>query len=592
MSLDGAFLHLIKKEISPLIGARIDKIHMPSRDEIVISLRAFGGTRRLLISANPSSPRICLTENAPENPATPPMFCMLLRKHLASSKLIDIRQNGLERILFLDFEAVTEIGDVVLLTIVVEIMGRHSNVILVGDGKIIDSVKRITDDISSIRRVLPNAEYQLPPRRERIVLIEGEITKDILKPALEPLMEKRLDKSLIEIVEGISPIIAREVANFSSHDTTILVRDLTIEMWDRLVFFLKKITNILIGVTNPNFTILRDLNGKPKDFTFINVEQYGIEMLSTSEERASAVLDKFFAEGARKERLKQRSNELQKMLLNTYERILRKLEIQKQELLNTQDRDKYRVWGDIVNANLYQIQKGQMILKAENFYTGELVEIPLDKMLTPAKNAQKLYHEYKKLDNAEKMLIEQIKKGENELEYIDSVFDSVTRASGDSVVNEIRLELAEQGYLKSVGKGKTKQKSLPPMKFTSSDGYQILVGRNNRQNDQLTLKTAKPWDLWLHTKDIAGSHVIVKKLDEGEIPSRTIEEAAIVAATCSKAKDSSQVPVDFVEVRFVKKPSGAKPGMVIFTNNKTLYVKPEQEIFERLAQNDSQKARD
>lgn len=592
MSLDGAFLHLIKKEISPLIGARVDKIHMPSRDEIVISMRAFGGTKRLLLSANPNSPRICLTENAPENPPTPPMFCMLLRKHLASSKLIDIRQIGLERILFLDFEAVTEIGDTVLLTIVIEIMGRHSNAILVGDGKILDSVKRISDDISSVRRVLPTAQYQLPPRNERIILTENEITKDVIKTALEPFNEKRLDKSLIEILEGISPIIAREGANYSAHDTTILVRDLTDEMWDKLVFFLKKLSAILKNESDAHFTIIKDLSGKPRDFAFINIEQYGLEMLSNREESACSVLEKFFAEGARKERLKQRSHELQKMLLNTYERISRKLEIQRQELLNTQDRDKYRIWGDIVNANLYQIQKGQTLLKAEDFYTGEIVEIPLDMMISPAKNAQRLYHEYKKLDNAEKMLIEQIKKGENELEYIDSVFDSVTRASGDSVVNEIRLELAEQGYLKSIGKGKAKQKPLPPLKYNSSDGYEILVGRNNRQNDQLTLKTAKPWDLWLHTKDIAGSHVIVKKNSEDEIPKRTIEEAAIIAACCSKAKDSSQVPVDFVEVKFVKKPSGAKPGMVIFTNNKTLYVKPEHEILERLAKNDSPKARE
>ena len=304
-----------------------------------------------------------------------------------------------------------------------------------------------------------------------------------------------------------------------------------------------------------------------------------------SYEKVQAALLITFSESARQDRLKQRSSQLQKMLLNTYERILKGLKTKSKSLLKLKTKEKYKIWADIVSANLYSIKKGQKSLKAIDFYTGENVEIPLDERLSPIQNVQKLYHEYKKLEHAKKALQEQIISGEQELIYIDSVFDAVSRASGDSVINEIRNELAEQGYIKYNKTSKVKQKPLPPLKFISEDGFEILAGRNNRQNDELTLKTAKQNDLWLHTKDIAGSHVIIKSNDK-DIPPSTINQAAVIAAYCSKASESSQVPVDVVKARFVKKPSKAKPGMVIFTNNKTMFVKPDRDLYIKLLTND------
>ena len=584
MSLDGAFIFILKKELSSLIDSRVDKIHMPSKDEIIISFRTREGLKRLLMSANPSSARVCLTKNAPENPPSPPMLCMLMRKHLANSRLTDIKQINLERILFFEFEGVNEIGDVVNLSLILEIMGRHSNIILVKDGKIIDAVKRISDDISSVRRVLPSGEYILPPRSERLSLTQWQPNREELLKKLQPFMNKKLDKALISVFEGISPIVAREIVNYSCRDISMITGELSNNNYDRLIFFLKKIKAELFSDIN-NFTVVKDLNGRPKDFTFIDIEQYGTEMINSYEKSASSVVDNFFSESARQDRLKQRSSQLQKMLLNTYERILRRLENQKQELIEAENKEKYKIWADIVSANLYSIKKGQKSLKAIDFYTGENVEIPLDERLSPIQNVQKLYHEYKKLEHAKKALQEQIISGEQELIYIDSVFDAVSRASGDSVINEIRNELAEQGYIKYNKTSKVKQKPLPPLKFISEDGFEILAGRNNRQNDELTLKTAKQNDLWLHTKDIAGSHVIIKSNDK-DIPPSTINQAAVIAAYCSKASESSQVPVDVVKARFVKKPSKAKPGMVIFTNNKTMFVKPDRDLYIKLLTND------
>lgn len=578
MSLDGAFLHIVKNELMPLVGSRVDKVYQPSREELVVSLRTFhDGTKKLLFSANSMSARVCLTQAAFENPQQPPMFCMLMRKHLCGGKLLDIRQDGLERIIYFDFECVNEIGDIVTNTLIAEVMGRHSNIILVRDGRVVDSIKRITDDISSVRRVLPNIVYETPPRENRLCLTE--CSADEVIEAIDGSSD-RLSKKLTAVLEGISPIFARECAYYAAKDVDAVCSELTDSARDRLKFILNKAKKALNG--EADFTIISDLNGIKKDFCFINIEQYSTAMLVSHCDSANALLDMFFAAAGKAERTKQRAHDLLKLLMNTYERVSRKLELQKKELADCSEREVFRVCGDLINANIWRLEKGMTKCTLEDFTTGEPREISLDARLTPAQNAQKYYTEYRKLDTAEKMLTQLIAKGKQELVYIDSVFDAVSRTDSETNLAEIRRELREQGYLKGgVRPDEKNKKQSEPLKFRSTDGFEILVGRNNNQNDKLTLKTARATDLWLHTKEIAGSHVIIRT-EGGEVPQQTIFEAAQLAAYHSKARESSQVPVDYTAIKFVKKPAGAKPGMVIFTNNRTMFVAPNEQLVNSL----------
>ncbi len=584
MSLDGAYLHIVREEMlaKKLIGGRVDKIHQPSREEIIITIRTFGGAEKILLSANTSSARACLTSQTPENPKAPPMFCMLMRKHLGGGRLTDISQDGLERIINFDFECTNEIGDIVANRVAVEIMGKCSNIILLtqkdGQWRVVDAVKRVTDDISSVRRILPGILYELPPREERLNLLS--CTDEQVMAALDENMPLKLAKAMLKIFEGISPIFARECSFYTARDVDISVVELTAEQRERMLFFLKKARNAMNG--EGQFTVVSDLQNKPKDFCFMNIEQYGNEMIVSEYPTANTLLDRFFSGRANAERLKQRSGDLMKLIVNAYERTARKLELQRQELENCKEREVFRVCGDLINANIYRMEKGMNELVADNYYTGEQQTIKLDVRLTPAQNAQKYYNEYKKLDTAEKMLTALIKQGEQELVYIDSVFDEASRTTGESELNEIRAELMETGYIRK-GKGQTQknQKALPPLKFRSDDGFDILVGRNNIQNDKLTLKTAKAGDMWLHTQNIPGSHTIIL-CDGKDVPDNTIVQAATLAAYCSKARESTKVAVDYTRCKFVKKPNGAKPGMVIFTNNKTILVNPDEELYERL----------
>ncbi len=579
LSLDGAFLHIVKNELMPLIGSRVDKVYQPSREEIVISLRTLrDGAKKLILSANSVSARVNLTTAAFENPAQPPMLCMLLRKHLGSGRLLNIRQDGLERIIYFDFECVNEIGDVVTNTLIAEIMGRHSNIILVRDGRVVDSIKRITDDISSVRRILPNIPYETPPRSERLNLLE--VSPDEVLAAIEGSPE-RLHKKLTAVLEGVSPIFSRECAYYAAKDVDATCCELSDSAKDRLKFILSKAKKALGN--EAEFTVVSELSGKKKDFCFINIEQYSTGMLISHCDSANGLLDSFFAAADRSERTKQRAHDLLKLLMNAYERVSRKLELQKKELSECSEREVFRVCGDLINANIYRLEKGQTSAELEDFYTGEMRKIQLDARLTPAQNAQKYYNEYRKLDTAEKMLTELIAKGQSELIYIDSVFDAVSRTEGETELAEIRRELREQGYLRGgVRPDEKVKKQSEPLKFRSSEGFDILVGRNNVQNDRLTLKTAKATDMWLHTQGIAGSHVIIKT-EGNEVPEQTLFEAAQLAAYHSKGRTSSQVPVDYTAVKFVKKPAGAKPGMVIFTNNRTLFVQPSEELVASLS---------
>ncbi|MBE6836648.1 MAG: fibronectin/fibrinogen-binding protein [Ruminococcus sp.] len=576
MALDGTFLHLIKQELSVLIDGRVDKIHQPSKEEILIAFRTRNGMSKVIINLSAGTARIHITKAEIENPKVPPMFCMLLRKHLSGAKLIDIRQVGCERVLFFDFDGTNEMGDHVNLTLCVEIMGRHSNLMLInGEGRIIDAIKRVGQDLSSVRPVLPNMVYAMPPRDEDKISL-FDIDKEQLSERISLLSEMKLDKGLMRIIEGISPVFAREAEFFATRGEEVSVSELSDDHIDRLAFFLKNCKNEISEGKN-TFVTLRTKEGDLKDFCFCNITQYGALMVKKEFESGSELLDYFYTARDLASRMKQRASDLFKLIVTLSERISRRVSNQKQELRECDDREKFKIYGDLIMSNLYRLEKGMSEAEVENFYEEDCptVKIPLDKRYTPTQNAQKYYNEYRKLDTAKKHLTQLIADGEAEILYIDSVFDLLSRASTESEVIDLRSELAEQGYVKAPRfKGKP-PKASPPIKYTSPNGFEILVGRNNKQNDKLTLKDADKSDLWLHTKNIHGSHVIIK-CKGVEPDDETILYAAKLAAYHSKGRNSAQVPVDYTQVRFVKKPSGAKPGKVIFTNNKTVYVNPTE----------------
>lgn len=581
MALDGAFLYAVKTELQPLVGGRIEKIHQPSREEVVISIRTRSGSKKLYISANAGSARVHVTEKSVDNPQTPPMFCMLLRKRLGSGKLMAIRQDGLERILFLDFECVNELGDVVTVTLACEIMGRCSNLIVIDhEGRVIDSIKRVDEEMSRERMVLPGMRYALPPRDDRLNFLTAEPEEIVAR--LREVPPAELSKALIRVFEGISPILAREWTFFAGRGAELRSDTVDCDQLDRLLFTVKR-TKELLTEGQCCFSAASDKDGMLKDFSFIRLNQFGTLMYTKELPTASELLDYFYYERDRAARTKQRANDLFKLLMNLTERTARRMTAQQQELAACAEKDRYKLWGDLISANIYRIQKGDASAVVENFYDESCptVEIELDIRKTPAQNAQRYYSEYKKCVTAEEKLAGQIEKGEEELQYLDSVFDALTRAESENDIIQLRLELTEQGYIRSTG-GKTKPpKALPPIEYRSSDGYTILVGRNNHQNDQLTLKFAEKTDIWLHTQTITGSHVII--VTEGEAPpDSTIEEAAVIAAVNSKGRNSTLVPVDYCLARYVKKPVGAKPGKVIFTNYKTAYVRPDAELEQRL----------
>ncbi|MBR6792245.1 MAG: NFACT family protein, partial [Ruminococcus sp.] len=457
MALDGAFLCAVKNELLPLMGGRVEKIHQPSREEIVIALRTKQGGKKIFISANAGSARVHITENNVDNPQTPPMFCMLLRKHLGNGKLIDVRQDGLERILFLDFECVNELGDIVTVTLACEIMGRCSNLIMLSsEGRIIDSIKRVDEEMSRERMVLPGMKYTLPPRDERLNFLECE--PEEIEKRLSEANSAELSKALIKTFEGISPILAREWTFFAGRGAHIQSDEITQEQLDRLLFTIKRTKEQLLN-GECCFSVVSDKEGALKDFSFVRLSQFGTLMYTRELSSASELLDYFYAERDRVSRAKQRANDLFKLLVNLTERTSRRITAQRDELSACADRELHKLYGDLISANMYRISKGDSTALLENFYDESCpqIEIKLDVRKTPAQNAQYYYNEYKKSVTAEQKLTEQIEKGEEELQYLESVFDALTRAVTENDIIQLRLELQEQGYIRTVTK-----KGKPP----------------------------------------------------------------------------------------------------------------------------------
>ncbi|MDD2955889.1 MAG: NFACT RNA binding domain-containing protein [Oscillospiraceae bacterium] len=583
MALDGAFLHEIAHELSAvLLDSRVDKVFQPSREEIILLMRWRGGSARLLLSAGADSPRIHFTRTAPENPKTPPMFCMLLRKHLGSGRLVEIRQLGMDRILHLIFESVNEMGDLVRLTLAVEIMGRHSNIILVGpDGKIIDSVKRIDMEMSSVRQILPGMGYVLPPPQTgKLSLLEN--TGEEIAARVENLENTDLAKALMKVIQGVSPVLCREAASYAVRGLDVCSREMDPEQRRRLAEYLDYLSAVLKDHTGSP-VLLSEPDGRPREFSFVPINQYRGALVSKEYPSYSELLDSFYGDRDLMERMKQRSHDLLRLLANASDRVSRKIEAQREQLADCAHRDTLRQYGDLINAGLYSMEKGMTELETQNFYDEALpaVTIPLDPRLTPSQNAQKYYAEYRKADTAERMLTGLIVQGEEELAYLDTVFDSLVRATREAELSALRDELTAAGYLKNRGPRNKRPEKLEPLRYRSADGFTILVGRNNVQNDKLTLKDAHNYDIWFHTQKIPGSHTIV--VSGGKpVPNSTLEQAAIIAAYNSRARDSALVPVDYTVVKNVKKPQGARPGRVIYSDFETAVVTPDRQLVESL----------
>lgn len=579
MALDGLFLTKIKDELlSKAVGLRVDKVNQPTRDEIILNLRGKGCSYKLLLCVRADSPRVHFTSHNIDNPAVPPMFCMLLRKHLTSAMIKNIRQHENDRILFIDFDGTNEIGDKVELTLCIEIMGKYSNLILISREKIIDSIKRVDYLTSSVRQILPGLTYCLAPQQDKLSLDSTEI--DVILNKILEYKDKYLSSAIINTVQGVSPIVSREIAARVTGDD-VSVSSLTSTQIGSLKQIITQIKDNLHASTKAY--MLLEKSGKPKDISHINITQYG-DMLSVKEyDSCSELLDDFYYERDRICRINHRAHELIKLLNNLLERTVRKLALQKEELKQCENKDKLKLYGELILANLYRLEKGVSFYEVENYYDNcNLVKIPCNPALSPTENQKRYYKEYRKAQTAEKMLAELIVSGEQEILYLESVLDELSRADTDSEISAIRLELQNGGYIKNLkGKKQKPPKELPPIEFKSTDGFKILVGRNNVQNEKLSLKTANKTDMWLHTQKIPGSHVVI--FGEGkEISDLAIEQAAVIAAYHSKAKESSLVPVDYTMAKELKKPSGGKTGMVIYHEYWSIIVNPDKELVEKL----------
>ena len=583
MPFDAVFLHALTGELSlRAVGAKVDKVQMPSRDTVLLQLRSREGASRLLIAIGASHCRIHFTESAPENPASPPMFCMLLRKHLVGGRIVSITQPPSERMVDLALECTDELGERSEKHLIAELMGRNSNLILTGpDGRIIDCLRRVDYEMSQKRQVLPGLFYHLPPAQEKLdPLTADEAALSGALPA--PGEHKKADAWLLAAFSGLPPLICREIAFRFSGEV-----DPDMGLWDEgkrrsfLAHLNASFDKLRAGSFTPEL-LLR--GGAAADYTYTPILQYGGYMECRPYPSFSALLDEFYASRDQADRMRQKSQTMVKSITNLRDRTARKLANQRKELAATHDRDRLRQLGDIVTANLHRITRGQTRLTAEDFYDPDMhqIDIPLSPTLSPQQNAAKFYKDYTRAKNAEKYLTEQLSRGEAELDYLTSILDELARAENDRDLAEIRAELVSGGYIRETG-GRKKMKLPPsqPMLFRSSEGFLIHVGRNNRQNDQLTLKFAQKSDLWLHTQKIHGSHVIVEC--EGKTPGdETVTEAAMLAAYYSQARESQNVPVDYTPVRFVKKPAGAKPGMVIYTTCSTAFVTPDPALAEAL----------
>lgn len=561
MPFDGGFAHRMVAELSGCADCHIDKLYQPSRDELVLLLRKKGFAARMLISARPGAARVQLTEQKYENPDTPPSFCMLARKYFSGARLVSIAQPGAERIIELLFEAADEMGDRASPKIVCELIGNQANIILVAqNGRIIDAVRR-SDIESGKRLLLPGAEYEYPPEQDKLNPFAS--SAELLA---EEIMNKSgmLSKAVLSSVDGISPLVAREIAYRAAGDDK--------EISDINAAQLRMALDEIIGYSAPSM-LLKD--GLPFDYSYTDIRQYGTAEVKEYSSY-SALLDAYYSEREAASRIRHAAADIEKTVSRALQRAVKRLALRREELKGCADRDRLRIYGELLKANLYAVSPGAASATVQNYYDPELNEItiPLDPAISPAANAAKYFKEYKKSYTAEQTLSALTLEDEREIEYLEAVEESLSRCEGISDIVEIRAELCEGGYMRAPAKAARKKlREAAPREYVSAEGYRVLVGRNNKQNDFLTMRMAAKNDLWLHTKNIPGSHVVICCAGE-PVSEETLLAAAGVAALYSKASASEQVPVDYTPVKYVKKPNGAKPGMVIYTTNSTVFVRP------------------
>ncbi len=578
MAFDAGMTACLVHELrGKITGAKVEKVHQPSRDDIVLVLHKGGDRYHLLLSASSNNPRVCLSDGRYENPLSEPMFCMLLRKHLQGAKISQVEQPDFERVFIFTFDAYDDLGYECNKYLAVEIMGKFSNIIFLNEEKRVVSACKLVDfSLSEKRQILPGILYELPPKQDKkLPLTEN---RDSFLCGLSAT-DKNADKYLISAYSGLSPLVAREIVYRATKAT-----DTPASMCDgeKLWFHFSTVVSAII---NCDFSpcIIID-NGRAVEYSFIDIRQYGMSAVCVHLDRASEVIERYFSTRGNAERIKQKSQDILRLLSNAESRLARKIALQQAELADCAKKEEYKLYADLINANIYRIERGAEQVRLENYYSDnyEQVDIPLDVRLTAAANAQVYYKKYNKAKKAESVLSVQIEIAKADLEYVYTVFDCLSRAQTTADLDEIREELYAAG-LASRRKDSVRRKQKPgkPDEFLSSDGYRILCGKNNLQNDALTFKTADKRDYWFHVKGAPGSHVILCCKGE-EPPVRTFTEAATVAATYSKVSDSENVAVDYTFVKNIKKPPAAKPGYVIYHTNWSAYVTPDKKLCDNL----------
>ena len=571
MAFDGGFTSNIAKELEIIIDCHIDKLYQPSADELVFLLRKKGFTKRLLISARQGSSRVHFTDHSTENPAQPPMFCMLCRKHFSSARIIGVKQKDFERLIEFTFSTTDELGDVVNPKIICELIGNKSNIVLLnGEGKIIDVLRR-SDILKEGRMLQPGAVYSYPEKQDKFDILNTDIKE--LVNSLSQLEETSVSGTLLKNIGGVSPLISREIAYALSGDTDLKLKDCDLLKLSSHLEVLKE------AFISGKPYLLLDENKTPVDFSFLPINQYGDKYTLKEFSTFSELLDAFYGERDNAFRLKKLSSEITKLTTNLIQRVTKRMEGRKLQLKECENREVLRKYGELIKANIYLIASGDSEVTVTDFYDENLgsITIPLDPALSPAANASKYFKDYKKSCTAVVTLAGLIETDIAEISYLESVLDSILRASSAAEIGEITSELETEGYIRSKSKAKPKKPALKFEEYKSKEGFKIAVGKNNLQNDLLTTRLASKLDLWFHTKDIHGSHVIVF-CNGNEVCDETLLFAATLAAKNSKARYSSKVPVDYTYIKYVKKPSKAKAGMVIYTDNKTIFVNPTEEV--------------
>ncbi|MCR1953562.1 NFACT family protein [Clostridioides mangenotii] len=591
MALDGLVIHSIVDELSSkLVGGKVDKISQPENDEIILNIRNNPNNYKLVLSASASNPRVYIANNyKKQNPKKAPVFCMLFRKHIQGGTITKVSQIGFERIIKISVESLDELKEKSTKDIIVEIMGRHSNIILVQseNSKIFDSAKRVPVSVSRVRQILPGLTYELPPAQDKINPLDklsSEVFIENIKTYDGPIFKGIYTKFL-----GISPIIAKEICFRSSVDPKINTFDLTDEDISRLyIEFEKLFKHISKNNFHPSIIVDRSID-KYVDFSCVNLTIYK-DLDSIYNESVSEVLENYYQTRDVKDRIHQRASDLRKSITIKLDRLYNKQKKQHEELLESEHADEFKLKGELLTAYIYMIKKGMKEIEVQNFYTSDYsnIKISLNENLTPSENSQKYFKKYNKLKTAKKEITHQMDINEEEIDYLENILLSIDNCENMDELQDIREELVKLGYAKVQGKAKPKKETTlttMPHKFLSSDGTTIFVGKNNKQNDHLTLRIADYDDIWMHTKNIPGSHVIIKCAGT-EVSDETIYEGAMLAAYFSKSKMSSKVPVDYTKKKNVKKPSGSKPGMVIYETNSTIYVTPTEEMVAKLKPKD------